>query len=42
MESAQDHVQWWALVLVMLSVWILIPQCSLVNKNHIKHEIRMS
>jgi hypothetical protein len=27
MELDQDHVQWWALVLEVLKLWILLPQC---------------
>jgi hypothetical protein len=28
MEVTQDHVQWWALVLAMLSLQILLPGSS--------------
>jgi hypothetical protein len=27
MELAQDRVQWRALVLAVLNLWVLLPQC---------------
>ena len=27
MELAQDHVHWWALVLAMLNLCVLLPEC---------------
>jgi hypothetical protein len=26
MELAQDHVQWWASVLAVLNMWVLLPE----------------
>ena len=31
-ELAQDHVQWWALILVVLNFLVLLPDSYLVSK----------
>jgi hypothetical protein len=31
MELAQDCVQWWALVLVVLNIWVMLPESWLVD-----------
>jgi len=40
MELAQDCVQWWALVLAVLNLGVLLPQCQRVGQlviPHIRH-----
>jgi len=32
MELAEDHVQWWALVLAVLNLCVLLPDMWLISK----------
>jgi len=32
MELAEDHVQWWALVLALLNHCVLLPESQLISK----------
>lgn len=36
MELAQGHVQWWALVLAMLNLCVLLPDSKLISKKDLK------
>jgi hypothetical protein len=31
LELAQDRVKWWGLLLVVLNLQVLLPQCSLIS-----------
>jgi hypothetical protein len=36
MEQAQDCVQWWAMELVVLNLWVLLPESQLISEKDLK------
>jgi hypothetical protein len=39
MELAQDRVQWWALILVVLNLLVLLPESYLVSKIDLRETV---